>query len=211
MSYITMADLAQVRRRKPRRYFVPSVTQRTDDSFVASEKGQAAFGGMAFEAKAVEDAPIVEESGPGSFEPSDIDPGLGQLPLTAAQAPASLGMLDTVATALAVGAGVVLVGSWLMSPKEKKANPSAGARRKLKVLRSMVVDGKGFGREDVVSAIDYVMGEELSPAARKKLKAFRSRVVDGEPCGREAVVSAIDSVMGAKSNPCSSKRRAAAN
>ena len=129
MSYVTIADLAGLGRRKPRPYFVPAVTQRTSDEVFdakASEAGEKAFGGMAFEAKAVEDAPIFEESGRGAFEPSDIDPGLGQLPL-AAQPPASLGMLNTVATAMLVGAGVVLVGSWLMSTKEKKANSGTSA------------------------------------------------------------------------------------
>lgn len=126
MSYITLSDLAQVRRRrKPRRYFVPAVTQRTsDDAFSAqaSATGEKVFEGMAFEAKAVEDAPVASEEGPGSFEPSDIDPGLGQLSLAVTpQAPASLDLLDKIATAMLVGAGIVLAGSWLMSPKKEAA------------------------------------------------------------------------------------------
>lgn len=134
MSYVTLNDLAQVRRRrKARRYFVPAVTQRTSDdafSMQASAAGEKVFEGMAFEAKAVEDAPIVSEQGPGSFEPSDIDPGLGQLPIAVtAQTPASLGLLNKVATACAVGAVAVLGISWVMGTKEKATSNSKGKLR----------------------------------------------------------------------------------
>lgn len=130
--FISLNDLAQVRprsRRRPRRYTVPAVVQRTSDdafSMQASAAGEQVFEGMAFEAKAVEDAPVTSERGPGSFEPSDDDVGLagmGQLPVTVvAKAPASLGLLNKIATACALGAVAVLGISWIMSPKDEKSS-----------------------------------------------------------------------------------------